>query len=153
MKKTFIMLSLIFFAAAVDAQHSDKLQENKAFTGAIAEQEQYKAIYQLDSKEPAVIEKAIRNIKNVLEDPRLKGKLHLELIAFSGGTDAYLKGSPYEDDLKKLVEQGVIVAQCENTLKERKIPRSRLYDFIALVPTGNGELIIRQAQGWAIVKP
>lgn len=153
MKKILIMFSLICFAAIAHAQPADQFQENARFKGATAGQEQYKAIYQLDSKEPAVIEKAIRNIKNVLEDPRLKGKLQVELIAFSGGTDAYLKGSPYEADLKKLVEQGVIVAQCENTLKERKIPRSELYDFIALVPTGNGELIIREAQGWAIVKP
>jgi intracellular sulfur oxidation DsrE/DsrF family protein len=28
-----------------------------------------------------------------------------------------------------------------------------LYDFIAIVPSGNGELIIRQADGWSVIKP
>ncbi|ULT27487.1 hypothetical protein KUH03_12560 [Sphingobacterium sp. E70] len=51
----------------------------------------YKAIYQLDSNDPKTIEKAIRNINNVLKDPRLKGHLQIELVAFSGGTEAYLK--------------------------------------------------------------
>ncbi len=51
------------------------------------------------------------------------------------------------------MEKGVIVAQCNNTLKERKIGRDQLYGFIAVVPTGNGELIIRQAEGWSVIKP
>lgn len=62
-------------------------------------------------------------------------------------------GSKYENDLKELIGKGVIVAQCNNTLKERKISREQLFDFIAIVPSGNGELIIRQAEGWSIVKP
>ena len=51
------------------------------------------------------------------------------------------------------MEKGVIVAQCSNTLRERKLTRNDIYDFIGVVPSGNGELIIREAQGWAIVKP
>ncbi|MCG7858950.1 DsrE family protein, partial [Flavihumibacter sediminis] len=67
--------------------------------------------------------------------------------------DAYMKGSKYEEDLKALIEKGVIVSQCNNTLKERKINRDQLYNFIAIVPSGNGELIIRQAEGWSVIKP
>ncbi len=84
---------------------------------------------------------------------RLKGKLQVELIAFSGGTEAYRKGSEYEDAIKGLISKGVIVAQCLNTLKERKIDKSELYDFLAYVPTGNGELLIRASEGWTIIKP
>lgn len=123
------------------------------FTGAVATQNMYHAIYQLDSNNPKTIGKTIRNINNALNDPRLKGKLKIELVAFSGGTEAYLKGSKYEDALKDLVEKGVIVAQCHNSLVERKISRDSLYDFVAIVPSGNGELIIRAAQGWTIIKP
>jgi len=47
----------------------------------------------------------------------------------------------------------VVVAQCNNTLKQRKITRDQLYDFIGIVPSGNGELIIRQAEGWSVIKP
>jgi len=113
----------------------------------------YHAIYQLDNSDEKIIGKAIRNINNALNDPRLAGKIEIELIAFGGGTDAYMKGSKYEEDLKALVQKGVIVSQCNNTLKERKITRDQLYDFIAIVPSGNGELIIRQAEGWSVIKP
>ena len=63
-----------------------------------------------------------------------------------------MKGSKYEQDLKALLEKGVIISQCNNTLRERKISRDQLYDFIAVVPSANGELIIRQSEGWAVIK-
>ena len=155
MKKTiFVLFSVFLFGYNSNAQTNNSLlQKNKEFTGAKATQKMYHAIYQLDVNDPKVIGKTIRNMNNALNDPRLKGKIQIELIAFSGGTDAYLKDSKYENDLKALVEKGVIVAQCANTLRERHISRDQIYDFIGVVPSGNGELIIRQAEGWSVVKP
>ncbi|HVX25001.1 MAG TPA: DsrE family protein [Parafilimonas sp.] len=154
MKKLFALLFTIIIFSSVHAQtNDDLLNKNRNFTGAVADKKDYYAIYQLDNNDPKVIEKALRNIQNALNDERLKGKVHIELIAFAGGTDAYFKDSKYGDQLKSLVEQGVIVAQCNNTLRERKISRDSIYNFIGVVPSANGELIIRQAQGWGVVKP
>jgi intracellular sulfur oxidation DsrE/DsrF family protein len=149
-----ILLGFILLIATVSAQSTDKaLERNRSFTGATATRKSCRAIFQLDSNDPKIIGKAIRNINNALADPRLAGKIQVELIAFAGGTEAYFNGSPYEADLKRLIEKGVIVAQCNNTLKERNINRDQLYDFIAIVPSGTGELIIRQAEGWSVIKP
>ena len=155
MKKGLLVVAthFILLACATAQQPDDALQKNRAFTGATADQKNYKAIYQLDNGDPKIIDKAIININNALSDPRFGGKIKIELIAFSGGSDAYLKGSKYEEQLKDLVSKGVIVAQCNNTLILRKISRDQLYDFIAVVPSGNGELILRHADRWAIVKP
>jgi intracellular sulfur oxidation DsrE/DsrF family protein len=155
MKKIFLMLSTIFFLYTVTIAQTpgDVLEKNRAFTGAKPVAKTYHAIYQLDNADPKIIEKAIININNALADERLKGKLQIELIAFAGGTDAYMKDSKFGDELKSLVEKGVIVAQCNNTLILRKISRDQIYDFIGVVPSGNGELILRQSEGWAIVKP
>lgn len=113
----------------------------------------YKALYVLNSGEEKKINGCLRNIKNALEDPRLKGKLELELIVFGDGVAVYQKNSSYEATLKLLQSKGVLLAQCENTLRERKIDKSELVDFISFVPSGNGEIIIRQQQGWAVVHP
>ncbi len=155
MKKICLFLCTLGFSlTTLLAQNSDDLLvANKAFTGAKASKKKYRAIYQLDNADAKVIEKTFRNINNALKDPRLEGKIEIELITFSGGTEASMKGSKYEADLKALIEKGVIVAQCNNSLKERKITRDQLYDFIAIVPSGNGELIIRQADGWSVIKP
>lgn len=157
MRKSLIICVLSLFLLRIQSVHgqssANRLKENSQYSGAKAAEKLYKVIYQLDSNEPKIIEKTIRNINNALSDPRLKGKLKVELIAFSGGTDAYLKSGPYEQAIKTLVQNGVLVAQCANSLKERGISRDKLFDFVAIVPSGNGELIIRQADGWTIIKP
>ena len=154
MKKIKFIISFAMLLVAVHLQAQDNaLDKNSRYTGAPATKKQYKAIYQLDQNDPHIIEKTFRNINNALSDSRLTGKLQVELVAFSGGTNAYLKNSKYEEDLKKLIEKGVVVAQCNNTLKERNISRDSLYNFIAIVPSGNGELIIREQEGWTIIKP
>ena len=135
------------------AHAQETLEQNKQYTGAQATKPVYKAIYQLDQAAPDRINKVIRNINNLLKDPRLAGKIQVELIAFSGGTEAFRKNSEYEASIRALANEGVIVAQCLNTLKERNIDKSELYDFLAYVPSGNGELVIRAAEGWVIVKP
>lgn len=155
MKKLSLLLVAVLAALTVTHAQSltQKQQQNRDYTGAQASKKVYKAIYMIDVKDPYVINKTLRNINNALNDPRLKGKLQVELIAFSDGVETYLKTGPYEQKLKELISKGVIVAQCANTLKEKNMQRSELFDFIGLVPSGNGELIIRQAEGWAIIKP
>lgn len=151
--KNMLFAVMILFGCAAGVQAQSRMETNKNYTGAVAKKSMYRAIYQLDQGSPEIIKKAIRNINNLLADPRLKGKIQIEVVAFSGGTEAYKKGSEYEDALKALVDKGVLVVQCLNTLKERKIEKNELFDFIGYVPTGNGELVIRATDGWTIVKP
>ncbi|MBC7721645.1 MAG: DsrE family protein [Pedobacter sp.] len=152
-KLSFLGVVINLFIITGNAQtNSAAFETNKAFTGAKAPRKTVHAIYPLDSNDPKVIEKTFRHISNALTDIRLVGKVEIEVIGFGSGTEVYLKGSKYEDDLKVLLEKGVIISQCNNSLLERKISRDQIYDFVAVVPSANGELIIRQAEGWAVIK-
>lgn len=113
----------------------------------------YKAIYQLNSDDDKVIRNTLRNIKNALEDPRLQNKVTIELVAHGAGVTAYKKDQPYEALLQELQSKGVLLVECENTLRERKIAKEELFPFINYTPSGNGELIIKQAEGWSYVHP
>lgn len=124
-----------------------------SFAGAPATQKHYRAVYQLDSSDPKLINQTLHNMKNALEDPRLKGKLELELVVFSGGTVVFKKDQPYEADVLALQQAGVILAQCANSLKAYKLTKDDMLPYVSIVPTGNGELIIRQAEGWVLVHP
>ena len=153
-KYVVVLVALIFSATLINAQTTSNLLEtNRAFMGAVAKKKSYHAVYQLDTNDPKIIDKAIHNINNALSDQRLIGKLQIELVTLSGGTEAVMIGSKFEKDLKELIEKGVILVQCNNSLMQRKLTREQIYDFMAVVPSGNGELIIRQAEGWAIIKP
>lgn len=149
LKPLFLGIALICFAKFSFAQSS----ETSDFTGAVPTLNDYKALYVLNSSDPKQIDATLRNIDNVLGDPRLEGKLHIELVVFSGGVDAFKKSGPYKETLEALVAKGVVLQQCENTIRQRKIEKSELFDFVSYVPTGNGEIILRHYEGWAIVKP
>ena len=151
-----IILSSIFLLSIFCLKAQDTkamLERNATFTGAEAHLSVYKVIYQLDSNNPDIVKKAFRNIRNLLGDPRLKGKVQVELISFSGGTEVMLKNSVYREELIDLIKRGVQVSQCSNSLQERKLEKSAIYPFVAFVPSGNGELVIRGAEGWVIIKP
>ena len=123
------------------------------YSGAPATKGHYRAVYQLDSSDPKLINQTLHNMKNALDDPRLKGKLELELVVFSGGTVVFRKDQPYEADVLALQQAGVVLAQCANSMKAYKLTKDDMLAYISIVPTGNGELIIRQAAGWALVHP
>ncbi|HVB46768.1 MAG TPA: hypothetical protein VNF69_00105, partial [Burkholderiales bacterium] len=99
------------------------------------------------------IKKTLNNIENLLHDPRLKGKVQIELIANSKGFAIYAKHNGFEKKLRALQKDGVILSQCANTLRELHVDRSDLYPFVSIVPSGMGEITIREAQGWAYIHP
>lgn len=115
---------------------STAAQTNAVFTGAKLTLKSYNALYILNSNDDKKIKATLRNLDNALEDPRLKGKLHVELIAFGDGVSVFMKTNPYEETLKNLQAKGEILAQCNNTVRERKIDKNDLFDFISYVPSG-----------------
>ena len=122
-------------------------------TGATANLAAYNALYILNQADDKKIRGIIRNINNALDDPRLKGKLHVELVVFGEGVEVFKKLNHYDTLLVALQSKGVLLAQCLNTMRERKISKDELWPFISYVPSGNGEIIIRHYQGWATVHP
>lgn len=150
-----VLLFILPLGGHAQTTHNDQaaIESARSFTGATAGKKHYYAIYQLNTDDVKIIEATLRNINNALEDPRLKGKLTVELVAFSGGWQVFNKDNDYGEKLLGLKKKGVILAQCHNTLEERHIPTSQILPYVSIVPSGNGELIIRQEEGWAIVKP
>lgn len=114
---------------------------------------EYGAIFQLDSGGDHAIKKTLNNIENLINDPRVKGHIHVELLANSKGYDVYVKNNGFEKKLEHLKKEGVILAQCSNTLREKHINRKNLYSFITMVPSGVGEITLRESQGWAYIHP
>jgi len=158
MKTITVMTTLFIVVGIFLFPHSGFSQNGSSgtmteFTPALAPLNNYKALYIINSSDDHRVKGALRNIANALNDPRLKGKLQIELVVFSDGVEIFKRGSAYEETLRQLKSKGVNLAQCENTLKERKIDKSELYPFISYVPTGNGEIILRHYEGWAIIHP
>jgi uncharacterized protein len=123
-------------------------------TGAQPTKSEYGVIFHIDRGDQATIKKTLNNVENLLHDPRFKDrKLHIELLANSKGFEVYAKNNGFEKKLRTLQGDGVELAQCANTLRELHIDRHDLYGFIKIVPSGMGEITIREAEGWAYIHP
>ncbi len=145
-------LALAFaFAGAVGL--SGRAMASNDFHGAMPTKSSYGAIFQIDDGGNGAIKKTLNNIENLLHDPRLKGKVKIELIANSKGYAVYVKNNGFEQKLRALQKQGVILAQCNNTLHELHVDRKDLYPFVSIVPSGMGEITLRESEGWAYIHP
>ena len=151
-KKIRFILTLLSLSISVLAI-AQKSKNDVGFEGAAATLKSYKALYIVNQADDKKIRGVIKNVNNALNDPRLKGKLQVELLAFGDGTEIFKKSNHYDTLLTQLQSKGVILAQCENTVRERHINKEDLWPFISYVPSASGEIIIRQYQGWAIVQP
>jgi intracellular sulfur oxidation DsrE/DsrF family protein len=146
-KYTLILFVFALFAFAKTAS----AQTDSTFTGAQPKLAHYDALYAINSSDDTKIKSVFRHIANAMDDERLKGKLHVELVFYGDGVAAYMKSGPYEKDLKGLQAKGVTLAVCNNTVKQRKIDRNDLFPFIWYVPSANGEIILRHYDGWAVI--
>lgn len=59
------------------------------FHGAAATKPRYRVAYQLNSGDSSRIRGTLKNIQNALNDPRLKGKLDVELVVHGSGVAAF----------------------------------------------------------------
>ena len=149
MKAKTLTLQAAALALAVSAAAAPAPE----FHGAQPKHAHYHVIFHVDSDAPGLFQKTLHNVRNVLEDPRLKGRVEVELLANSRGYKIYESGNGLEKDLQELAGRGVILAQCGNTLRELKVDAATLYPFIRVVPSAMGELVIRQGDGWAYIHP
>lgn len=149
--RTLAVLAALMMSMNLSAQQ--KPETTKPYQGAVASNKIYRAAYELNSGDEMKITSTLKNIKNALEDPRLVGKLKVELVVHGEGVNVFKKNSSYEPQLLELREKGVLLVQCENSIRKRNIKKEELFSFVSYVPSGNAELIILHDQGWAIIHP
>ena len=96
-------------------------------------------------------EAVLRNISNLMDD--LGTGTTVEVVAHGPGIGLVLKDSPYADTVQGLIARGVVIAACENTLAMKSIPPSSVAPGVITVPAGVGELVRKQREGWAYLRP
>jgi intracellular sulfur oxidation DsrE/DsrF family protein len=101
--------------------------------------------------------KALGNMRNLIKDV---GEGRAEIIALANGPAITAFGNPeLVSVMQALADQGVHFIACRNSLKNLCaegvicLSESELPSFVAVTPAGITELIRRQHQGYAYVKP
>ncbi|GAB2579427.1 DsrE family protein [Microlunatus antarcticus] len=108
-------------------------------------------VFHLDEGDPAKHESVLRNVANVLD--ALGDGTVVELVTHGPGLRAVLAGAPHETALRTLIERGVQVDACANTMRREHVGEDQLAAGVTIVPAGIVQLIHRQRDGWSYVRP
>jgi intracellular sulfur oxidation DsrE/DsrF family protein len=82
-----------------------------------------------------------------------KDKVDIEVVVFGNGVNLLKFDSPLANRIDDTLASGVQVVMCENTMKARKLTAADMHPKIAYVKAGIIEIIEKQRQGWAVVRP
>ncbi len=112
----------------------------------------YKVVVQISEKDPAKWNLALNNIHNAMKDLG-PGGLTVELVAYGPGIDMLKFDSVVADRLGDAMAAGVKVIACQNTMTAQKLTPADMHDGIGYVQAGVVELIRRQSEGYAYLRP
>ena len=111
-----------------------------------------KAVFQVSDGDPQKWNLTLNNAKNVQDDLG-SDAVELEIVVYGPGI-AMLKGdSPVGKRVAEALKSGVKVVACENTMKGQHLVYADMLPDIGYAPAGVVELMKRQREGYAYIRP
>ncbi|WP_058486688.1 DsrE family protein [Defluviitalea phaphyphila] len=114
---------------------------------------EYKVIFHIDEINKWNL--LLKNVSNLLNSLDSKN-ISVEVLANSEAVKYYDFNSNLDIDIKtmeNLNKKGVKFVACNNSLRGNGIKKEDIITFVDTVPTGVLELIKRQKEGYAYIKP
>lgn len=112
----------------------------------------HKVIFQISDADPAKWNLALNNARNVQQDLG-KDKVAIEIVAYGPGIGMLKMDSVAGARVADAMASGMSVVACENTMTNMKISRDDMLPKISYVGAGVVELMARQKEGYAYIRP
>jgi intracellular sulfur oxidation DsrE/DsrF family protein len=93
------------------------------------------------------------NVTRNIQTEYGKDKVDIEVVVFGNGANLLKFDSPLANRIDDTLATGVQVVMCENTMKARKLTAADMHPKVSYVKAGIVEIIEKQKQGWAVVRP
>ena len=117
-----------------------------------AGQKRHKIVIQVSDNDPARWNLALNNAKN-LQDDVGAANVDIEIVAYGPGIGMLKLESPAGSRVADAMKANVKVIACENTMRGQKLTRDDMLPALAYVPAGVTEIMTRQSEGWAYLRP
>jgi uncharacterized protein len=111
-----------------------------------------KVIFQVSDADPKKWALALNNAENVQEDLGKKN-VEIEIVAYGPGIGMLKMDSEVSGRVTQALNNGVTIAACENTMTKQKISRTEMIEKVSFVKAGVVELMQKQQQGFAYIRP
>lgn len=109
-------------------------------------------IIQVSDSDPKKWGLALNNAKNVQTDLG-KSSVEIELVAYGPGIGMLKLDSEVANRVNEAMADGVMVVACENTMTNQKISKDDMLPKIGYVKAGVVEIMQKQQQGYAYLRP
>lgn len=111
-----------------------------------------KIIFQVSDNDPGKWNLVLNSAKNVAQDLG-EDKVALEIVAYGPGIGMLKGDSTAGQRIAEALKSGVKIVACENTMKAQKLTYADMLPNIGYVLAGVVELMQKQQQGFAYIRP
>lgn len=111
-----------------------------------------KMVIQVSENDPATWNLALNNAKNIQKDLG-KDNAELEIVAYGPGINMLKADSEVANRVNEAVDSGVQVTACQNTMRNQKLNKEDMNAKVGYVSSGVVEILQRQQQGYAYLRP
>ena len=111
-----------------------------------------KVVIQVSDNDPGKWNLALNNAKNIQKDLG-KDNVDVEIVAFGPGIAMLKAESEVGNRVLDAAADGVAVMACQNTMRGQKLTKDDMLSTVGYVPSGVVEIMRRQQQGYAYLRP
>lgn len=110
-------------------------------------------VLQVSDDDPKKWNLALNNARNAQQDLGGPKNVDIEIVAYGPGINMLKMDAVTANRVSDAIKTGISIVACENTMGAQKIDKAEMNPSISYVPAGVIQLMRRQQQGWAYVRP
>ncbi len=111
-----------------------------------------RVVMQVSDNDPAKWSLALNNARNLQADLG-RDNVEIELVAYGPGIGMLKRESAVGSRIAEAMNAGVGVVACENTMAGQKLSKEDMLPKIGYVQAGVVEIMQKQQQGYAYIRP
>jgi intracellular sulfur oxidation DsrE/DsrF family protein len=114
--------------------------------------EKQKVVFQVSAGDPKIWNLTLNNAKNVQQELGAQNA-DIEIVVYGPGIGMLKFDSAVANGIDEAVGSGVKIVACENTMKALKLTKDDMLASVGYVPAGVIELMKKQKEGYAYIRP
>jgi hypothetical protein len=111
-----------------------------------------RVVVQVSEADPARWNLVLNNVKNLQDELGAKN-VTVEVVVYGPGIGMLKFDAPTNSRVTDALKAGVAVQACENTMRNQKLTAADMHPGVSYVPAGVVQIIKRQQEGWAYLRP
>lgn len=120
--------------------------------GKVQASHKYRVVFHVTEDDPKKWNIVLNNVGNIQKDLG-KQNVMVEVVTHGPGIEMLRAESKVTARLAQALDNDVVLAACENTMRNARVTRADMYGGVTFVPSGVTHILIRESEGWLYLRP